>query len=70
MLVFGVNLPLVELFLLISVIMLILLAEAIVFVSLLIKQMNTNRKLGKLLEDLTNNLLQVGRRKIDSAKKR
>ncbi|MBU0460429.1 MAG: hypothetical protein KKH52_05125 [Nanoarchaeota archaeon] len=47
MLVFGVDIPLVEIILTLGVIMFILLIEGIVIISLLIKQLNKVKDLSK-----------------------
>ncbi|HIJ10929.1 TPA: hypothetical protein HA278_02625 [Candidatus Woesearchaeota archaeon] len=57
MLIFGVDVPLVEIILVFAIILFILLVEAIVIIGMLISQMNKTKKLSSLLDDLAKNLL-------------
>lgn len=59
MLVFGIDVPLVEILLLLVIIIFILLVEAIVIISLLVNQMNKTKKVSELMEKLSETLLEI-----------
>lgn len=69
MLVFGINVPLVEVMLVMAVIIFILLIEAIVVISLQIRQLNKSRKLGGLIETLSETLLEIKKAEIEELDK-
>lgn len=71
MLVFGVDIPLVELLLVFAIITIILLIEAIILVGLFMKQMNKAHKLSEMLRTLAETLLELKNResKSDRVKK-
>jgi len=57
MLVFGVDIPLVEVVFTLVIIVFIILIEAIVAISLLISHMNKSKKLAEILENLAKSSL-------------
>ena len=59
MLVFGVDIPLVEVIFVLCIIIFLLLIEAIVVISLLMKQMHKTNKLGDLIQRLSQTLLEI-----------
>ena len=59
MLVFGVDIPLVEVIFVLCIIIFLLLVEAIVVISLLMKQMHKTNKLGELIQKLSQTLLEI-----------
>jgi predicted PurR-regulated permease PerM len=59
MLVFGVDIPLVEVIFVLCIIIFLLLVEAIVVISLLMKQMHKTNKLGDLIQKLSQTLLEI-----------
>jgi hypothetical protein len=69
MLVFGIDVPLVEVIFALAIIIFILLVESIVIISLLIKQMNKSKKLGTLIEQLSETLLQIKKAEIEELDK-
>jgi hypothetical protein len=69
MLVFGIDIPLVEVIFALAIIIFILLVESIVIISLLIKQMNKSKKLGTLIEQLSETLLQIKKAEIEELDK-
>ena len=69
MLVFGVDIPLVEVIFALGVIMFLILIESIVVISMLIKQMNKNKKLGELVVKLSDTILAIKKAEIDELSK-
>ena len=69
MLVFGIDVPLVEVIFALAIIIFILLVESIVIISLLIKQMNKSKKLGSLIEQPSGTLLQIKKAEIEELDK-
>jgi len=64
MLVFGVDIPLVEVIFVLCIIIFLLLVEAIVVISLLMKQMHKTNKLGDLVQKLSETLLEIKKAEI------
>jgi hypothetical protein len=58
-LIFGVDIPLIEVVLGLTIITLILLVQAIVLVTLLVKQQKKSRELVDLVEDLSRTVLSI-----------
>ena len=69
MLVFGVDIPLVEVLIALVIITFVILVESAIIVSLLIKQSNKTRKLAELMEKLSFTLLQIKKAEIDELDK-
>ena len=69
MLVFGVDIPLVEVIFVLSIIIFILLIEAIVVISLLVKQMNKTKQLTGLIEKLSSTILEIKKKEIEQLDK-
>jgi len=65
MLVFGVDIPLIELVLVLAIIMFLLLIEAIVVIALMVKQLQKSRKLGEVMEKMSEALLSIKKAEID-----
>ncbi|MEK6938177.1 MAG: hypothetical protein AABX04_03990 [Nanoarchaeota archaeon] len=69
MLVFGVDVPLIEVILALAIILFLLLVEAIVVIALLIKQLQKTKKLGELMEKMADALLAIKKAEIDELDK-
>jgi hypothetical protein len=69
MLVFGLDIPLVEIILIFAIIIFLLLVETVVIISLLIKQLNKTKNLGVLIEKLSETLLQIKKAEIEELDK-
>lgn len=69
MLVFGIDVPLIEVVLGLAVVTFILLAEALIVVILLIKQINKSRKLMSLVEKLSQTILEIKKVEIEELDK-
>lgn len=63
MLVFGIDVPLVEIVLTISIVMVLLLIEAIVLVALLMKNLQNTKKINALANQLAQSLLEVKKKR-------
>ena len=59
MLVYNVDIPLVEITLLMGIIVIILLIESIILTVLLIKQINKTKKLGEQIESLSETMMGI-----------
>ncbi len=59
MLVFGIDVPLIEIIIGLVIVIFIILVESIIVVSLMIKQLNKTRKLIGLVEKLSETVLQI-----------
>ncbi len=59
MLVFGVDVPLVEVVFALAIVIFFLLVEAIILIGMLINQSNKSRKLADLIENLSKTLLEI-----------
>jgi len=57
MLIFGIDVPLIEIMFVMGVILFILLIEVIFILSLLVKHLNKTKKLGEEMQNLSNSLL-------------
>ena len=64
MLIFGVDVPLLEVILTFAIIILLILIEAIVIIALISKQLSKMRNMGELLEKLSNVILQIKEKEI------
>mgnify|MGYP001569052424 CR=1 FL=1 len=69
MIVFGVDVPLVELMLVFIVIITLLLIEALVVIVLLMSQTNRSRKQTELLEKLSQTMLEIKKAEITELEK-
>ncbi len=69
MLVYGIDIPLVEVILAFAIIIFIILAEAIVIIALMVKQLNKTRNLGDLLLKLSETLLEIKHKEIEELDK-
>ena len=65
MLVFGVDVPLMEMMLAFAIIMFLLLIEAIVVIALLVKHLNKTKKLSELIDKLSETILMIKKAEID-----
>jgi len=59
MLVFGVDVPLIEIVLVFAVIIFLLLVEAVVVIALLVKEINNTKKLSSLVVQLSETLIRL-----------
>lgn len=64
-LVGGIDIPLVEILLVMTIIILILLIESIIIIVLLMKQMTKTKKVGLAVERLSEAILQVKKAEIE-----
>ena len=69
MLVFGIDVPLVEIIFAFAVIILILLVESLIVIILLLKQANQSKKIGEAVEKLSEAILQIKRAEIEELDK-
>jgi len=69
MLVFGMDIPLVEIVIGLAIITILLLVESIVLVFLITKEMNKSKKLTALLETLSETLLAIKKAEIEELDK-
>lgn len=69
MLVFGYDVPLVEILLLVGIIVFILLVEALIIIILLTSQISRTKKLGQLVEELSKILLEIKKAEIEELDK-
>ena len=69
MLVFGVDIPLVEIIFAFGIIIFVLLAESLILVSLQIRQNTKLKKLAELIEKMSGTLLEIKRAEIDELDK-
>jgi len=65
MIVFGIDIPLVEIIFTLAVIMFILFIESLFIIMMLVKQMNKTKKMGELLQNLSQTLLEVKRTEVE-----
>ncbi|MEK6900743.1 MAG: hypothetical protein AABX37_00190 [Nanoarchaeota archaeon] len=65
MLVFGIDIPLVEILLVLVLVIFVLLAESVIVVILLIKQMNKSKKLIDLVERMSETILSIKKAEIE-----
>jgi len=65
MLVFGVDVPLIELMLALAIILFLLLIEAIVVIALMVKQLHKSRQLGEVMEKMSEALLSIKKAEIE-----
>jgi len=65
MLVFGVDVPLLEVILILTIILFLLLIESIVVIFLMVKQMNKSRKLTELVEKMSEVILEIKKAEIE-----
>lgn len=69
MLVFGVDIPLIEIVIGLVIVIFILLVEALIIVSMLIKQLSKTKKLVSLVEKLSETVLAIKKAEIDELDK-
>jgi len=65
MLVFGIDVPLIELVLVFAIILFLLLIEAIVVIALMVKQLQKSRQMGEVMEKMSDALLSIKKAEID-----
>ncbi len=65
MLVFGVDVPLVEIVFILAIIVGLLLIESVVVILLLMKQMNKAKKVLELVENLSATILSIKKAEIE-----
>lgn len=65
MLVFGVDVPLMEMMLAFAIILFLLLIEAIVVIALLVKHLNKTKRLGELVDKLSETILMIKKAEIE-----
>lgn len=65
MLIFGVDVPLVEIVLTFAILIFLLFVETVVVLILLVQQMNKTRKLGDLLTRLSETILSIKKKEIE-----
>jgi len=66
MLVFGVDIPLIEVLLVLVVIIFILLVESLVLIGMLISQMNKTKKTLELMQKMADTLLAIKKAEVDA----
>ena len=65
MLVFGIDIPLIEILLVFSIIIFILFIEAIVVIALLMSQLNKMKGLASLLDRLSGTILDMKKNEME-----
>ncbi len=65
MLIFGIDVPLVEVVFALAVIILILLIESLIIIVLLLSQVNKTKRIGELVENLSEAILQIKRAELE-----
>lgn len=65
MLVFGIDIPLVELMFVFTLIIFILLIEAVVVIMLLINHLNRSKKITELLSKLSETILAIKQKEME-----
>ncbi|MDP3734028.1 MAG: hypothetical protein Q8R37_02270 [Nanoarchaeota archaeon] len=61
----GVDIPLIEILLVMAFIIFLLLVECIVIIALLMRQMSSTRKIGQAVERLSEAILQIKKAEIE-----
>lgn len=69
MLVFGVDIPLVEVVLIFMLIVFLLLIEVLVIIALLSRHMAKTKKLGDLVENLSETILAIKKKELEELDK-
>jgi hypothetical protein len=69
MLIFGVDVPLIEIVFALAVVMFILLLEMIVVIALLLKEMQKTKHLAELVEKLSETILSIKKAEIEELDK-
>ena len=69
MLVYGIDIPLVEVILAFAIIIFIILVEAVIIITLMVKQLNKTKNLGDLLLKLSETLLEIKHKEIEELDK-
>jgi hypothetical protein len=69
MLVFGIDVPLIEVVFVLAIVVFFLLVEAIVLIGMLINQSKKSRKLVDLVEKLSQTLLEIKKAEIQELDK-
>lgn len=69
MLVFGIDIPLVEILLIFTIVIFLLLVEAIIVISLMVKHLNKSKQLGDLMMQLSGTLLEIKKKEIEELDK-
>lgn len=69
MLVFGYDVPLIEIVFALAIIMFILFVEVIIVIILLIKEMNKTKHLAQLIEKLSETILSIKKLEIEELDK-
>ena len=69
MLIFGVDVPLIEIVFALAVVMFILLLEMIVVIALLLKEMQKTKHLAELVEKLSETILLIKKAEIEELDK-
>tara|TARA_Y100000310_G_C20142381_1_gene560843 strand:+ start:193 stop:414 length:222 start_codon:yes stop_codon:yes gene_type:complete len=65
MIVFGIDIPLVEIIFTLAVIMFILFIESLFIILMLVRQMNKTKKMAELIQNLSGTLLEVKRTEVE-----
>ncbi len=69
MLIFGIDIPLIEVVFGLSIIIFIILLEVIVLVTLMLRQMQKTRQLASLIEKLSETILSIKKAEIEELDK-
>ena len=64
MLVYGIEIPLVEIIFVLAIVIFVLMIESIILILLLIKQLNKTKQLSQLTEKLSETILSVKKAEI------
>ena len=69
MLIFGVDIPLVEITIALALVLFILLVEALIIIILLMKQMSKSKQLGDMISKLSETILDIKNKEIEELDK-
>jgi membrane protein insertase Oxa1/YidC/SpoIIIJ len=69
MLIFGADIPLIEVIFALSIIIFIILLETIILVTLMLRQMQKTRQLASLIEKLSETILSIKKGEIEELDK-
>jgi hypothetical protein len=69
MLIFGIDVPLLEIILVFAIILFILLIEAIIIIGLLVKHLNKSKNVVDLVEKMSETILLIKKAEVDQLDK-
>ena len=70
MIIFGIDVPLVEILFTLTIIMFILFIESIIVVILMFRQMNKTKKLSETIQSISETLLEIKKAEVQQMSRR